>query len=168
MKADVTGRLVRYCLVAPLVVLLMTGCSRELAEQDTSAGTPVDGIWTLESFGPAAALGETAAQLKALLIDLPVRRSVTLDLTETGRAAGHAGCNRYFSDFTLEDGVRLTIGPVGTTRMACEESLMALEQAFLQALTSATTVVANGEELELRNDDGTLLAFRRKGQVAGA
>lgn len=126
-----------------------------------SAGITVDGVWTLQSFGPAAELGEAAAQVEITLASLSDDRPVTMDLSETGRVAGHAGCNNYFSDFRVENGHQLIMGPAGATRMACEEELMALEQAFFQALDGATMVFVSGDEMELHGGTGAVLIFRR-------
>ena len=37
-----------------------------------------------------------------------------------GRVAGHGGCNRFFGAYQIADG-RISIGPLGATRMACPE-----------------------------------------------
>jgi heat shock protein HslJ len=55
-----------------------------------------------------------------------------------GRVSGSSGCNRFHGEFKVE-GTALTIGPLATTRMACDEAVMAQEQEFLRALQSAAT-----------------------------
>lgn len=55
---------------------------------------------------------------------------------QDGRVSGSSGCNRFQGPFTLEGGV-LQIGPLATTRMACDEAVMTQEQEFLRALESA-------------------------------
>lgn len=55
---------------------------------------------------------------------------------EAGRAAGFAGCNRWFASVT-QDGEALRFGNVGTTRMACTaEPAAAAERNFLAALAA--------------------------------
>lgn len=130
-------------------------------QEGASSGIQVGGIWVLESFGPAAALGEEASAVEEALAGLPAARPVTLDLTEPGRVAGHAGCNNYFADFRAENGHRFTTGPVGATRKACAEGLMALEQAYFQVLDAATMVFVSGDELELHGAAGPVMVFRR-------
>lgn len=57
----------------------------------------------------------------------------TVQFDQQGRAAGNGGCNRYFGEYTIADG-SLRFGPIGSTRMACPESLMNQEQNFFAAL----------------------------------
>jgi heat shock protein HslJ len=76
--------------------------------------------WVLTHFGP-----EDPA---------PPEPAITL-VFEGERIAGSSGCNRYFS--AVEAGKapgELTIGPVGSTRMACPEDQMALEDRYLKGL----------------------------------
>ncbi|MBL4918958.1 META domain-containing protein [Szabonella alba] len=58
------------------------------------------------------------------------------DFTVTGDAvSGFSGCNRFNARAVL-DGESLRIGPAAVTRMACPPDQMALEAAFLAALTA--------------------------------
>lgn len=50
-----------------------------------------------------------------------------------GRVYGKSACNRYNGSFTLT-GEGLSFGPAAGTMMACQQDLMAVEQAFLKAL----------------------------------
>ena len=57
---------------------------------------------------------------------------------EGGSIVGHAGCNGFHADYSL-DGNRIVIGPAATTRKACAEApVMEQEREFLAALESAT------------------------------
>ena len=128
---------------------------------DEAGGSAVLRPWNLESFGPAANLGDEAAAavIEGALTALPGDGPVTLDLSEEGRVAGFDGCNRYFGDFGLENGHQIVQGPKGATLMACPGGAMELEQAFLRNLDTATRAFLRGERLELENDDGVLLIF---------
>jgi heat shock protein HslJ len=53
-----------------------------------------------------------------------------------GRLAGHGGCNRFFGQYKIS-GNEISIGPVGATRMACAEPVIAREMAFFSALERA-------------------------------
>jgi heat shock protein HslJ len=55
-----------------------------------------------------------------------------------GEVSGSSGCNRFHGSFTAE-GDALKVGPLGTTRKACDDPVMAQEREFLRALESATT-----------------------------
>ena len=54
---------------------------------------------------------------------------------EDGRLVGRSGCNNYFT--TPEEGEMpgdVSVGPIGSTRMACPEAGMAVESRFLEQL----------------------------------
>jgi heat shock protein HslJ len=57
---------------------------------------------------------------------------------QDGKISGSSGCNRFHGEFKV-DGSALKVGPLATTRMACEDELMTQERQFLQALEGATT-----------------------------
>jgi heat shock protein HslJ len=66
---------------------------------------------------------------------------------EDGMANGFADCNRFFGDYVLE-GESLSIGPLGTTLMACEDPVMRFEADHLTAL---------GQVASFRIEDGVLV-----------
>lgn len=80
-----------------------------------------------------------------------------------GTVTGSTGCNRYHSPYSIVAG-GITVGAVATTRMACPgEGVMAQEQAFVQAFSSASTWSIQGEQLELRTVAGALAVTARRG-----
>ena len=87
-------------------------------------------------------------------------KSPTLSLDpSSGRASGFAGCNRYFADYKL-DGSSLTLGPVGATKRLCDKEAMAIEDAFLAALSGGTMQVSTaGETLTMSGADKQSLEF---------
>jgi len=96
----------------------------------------------------------------------PAEPEVTLVLEE-GRIAGSGGCNRYFTVAAASEVPgNLTLGPVGSTMMACPEEIMALEGRYLKALESAVSFsfLAGKLVLSYRNDDaiGVLLFAPRE------
>jgi heat shock protein HslJ len=95
---------------------------------------------------------------------------VTLLFTE-GRFTGHSGCNRYFASVKEEHGAgQITVGPVGGTRMACPEPVMAVETRFLEQLGRVKRVGFLDTRLTLSNEqDGTwttMIFEKREGQPA--
>ncbi len=62
--------------------------------------------------------------------------------------SGTSGCNRYFGRATAESG-RLSVGPLGSTMMACPQDAMDQEQAYLAALQAAASYTIEGSELRL-------------------
>ncbi len=79
----------------------------------------------------------------------------TIDITfAPGKVTGTAGCNRYFSDTHVE-GNSIGLGMIGTTRMACGDTVDMQEVAYLQALESAATYTIVDNQLHLINTNGT-------------
>ena len=90
------------------------------------------------------------------------RGAVTTPLLETemnalfgadGIISGSGGCNTYNGAYSV-DGQSLSIGPLATTRLACDEAVMEQEQAYLTALQASTRYQLTADRLTLRNDDG--------------
>jgi heat shock protein HslJ len=72
--------------------------------------------------------------------------AATLEFTEAGKVSGNGSCNRFFGGATIE-GQTITIGPQGTTRMACAEAIAAQENRYLKALGQAERFEQAGEAL---------------------
>lgn len=72
---------------------------------------------------------------------------------QDGQVFGSSSCNRFHGSFTAE-GNALTIQPLATTRMACEDALMSQEQEFLRALQTATTWEIVRGMLDVHRADG--------------
>lgn len=81
-----------------------------------------------------------------------------------GQVSGHAGCNRFFGSFSIEKHKsRINIGPLASTKKACEQSVMKAESSFLKKLETAHTYKRNARSLDLFDESGALslsLAWR--------
>jgi heat shock protein HslJ len=74
----------------------------------------------------------------------------TIEFGTDGTVSGTTGCNQYNGTFTV-DGDRLTIGPLATTKLACDEAANAQEVAVTQALAGATNWGIDSKgDLEIR------------------
>ena len=105
-------------------------------------------VWTLGADG----LEEGEAQNKGtfsiadlegqewLLVGTAVPEGLEITLAVTqGRVAGQSACNRYFGSFTTGDTPgEITLGQIGSTRMACPPPVMELEDRYLKSLASIT------------------------------
>jgi heat shock protein HslJ len=78
--------------------------------------------------------------------------SITMSF-EDGQVSGNAGCNNFHGKYSSEGG-KLQLGPLATTRRACEEPLMTQEREFLSALASAVTWSIDGNVLDMHRADG--------------
>lgn len=93
--------------------------------------------------------------------DLPGRvldpgARLTLRFDESGRAAGHAGVNRY-NAAVAADATSLTFKQAVVTRMAGTPEAMALESDFLGRLNRVTAWRADGAQLKLLDSRGAVL-----------
>ena len=70
-----------------------------------------------------------------------------------GQVSGSAGCNMFHGTYAT-DGGQIKVGPLATTRRACDEPLMIQEREFLAALASAVTWSIDGNVLDMHRADG--------------
>ena len=77
-----------------------------------------------------------------------------------GKVTGSAGCNSYNATYQTTDN-NIQIGAPTSTRQACAQAVMQRENAYLAALTNATTYTIREDVLELRDGSGALIANYR-------
>ena len=81
-------------------------------------------------------------------------------LFEDGELTGSAGCNTYKGTYTITAGAgenEIEIGPLATTRMACQEKIMDQEARYLSALEAAETYIIEGTALTIHFPGGALI-----------
>lgn len=90
---------------------------------------------------------------------ISVRGDLAVTIRE-GRISGHAGCNRFAGNFTVDDDA-VSIGPLMGTRMFCDDpdagsgpSIMEQEAALLAAFEHTTAYRLEGSRLTLVRPDG--------------
>lgn len=92
-------------------------------------------------------------------VEAPVAVLETAPITAVFSAEGikgEAGCNSYFGTFIF-DNATLTMSPLASTRIACEDSaVMEQEAAYLAALEGATGYQVGGGQLLVNYEGGTL------------
>jgi heat shock protein HslJ len=120
------------------------------------------------SLGDGAGQGQVAPEALAATRWQDATRGaepLTLVIAADGtQVSGYAGCNRFFGPARLGDKARLNLGPMATTRMACEPPRMVLEARFLQALESTRGWGMNARSLDLLDAQGqTLWSLQRMG-----
>ncbi|MEX1021374.1 MAG: META domain-containing protein, partial [Litorilinea sp.] len=124
----------------------------EVVSQTAVAGFPLEGtVWNLLAYIDGDGTRQSA-----------LAQSEGFILLENGEMGGSAGCNSFFGDYVIED-ESLTIGPLGSTLMACEEPLMRQESAVLAALEATATYRIVGGILTLHDADGTEVAIFGEG-----
>jgi len=96
--------------------------------------------------------------------EAPAEPEVTL-VFEGQRVSGSGGCNRYFAQVQGGAPGDMTIGPIGSTRRACPEPDMDLEQRYFKLLRGAVkySFLAGRLVLTVRGDRGfSTLIFVQK------
>ena len=119
------------------------------APSNAAAPLSAQGAWRLQS--------ATDAGGRALL---PRGLDYRLQFVD-GRINVLGGCNRMFGDFRVAEG-RLVIGPLASTRMACEGSKMQQDATLARLLEqplSMAVLESHPEQLRLRAGNGDTLAF---------
>ena len=107
-------------------------------------GGTVEGVkWMLQSYAVDGELQSVIA---------------TSDIDATfadGTVSGTGGCNQYSGSYEL-DGEALSIGPLVSTMMACEQAIMDQEVAFMSAFGSAASFEVSGDTLTVKDEAGTI------------
>jgi Heat shock protein len=100
-----------------------------------------------------------AQQWQLTMIDqqaISAEGSPTLNINKDMEVNGHTGCNRYFGQAEL-DSNRFKIDRMASTKMACAETAMALEQTMSQVLSQWSDASLRNNTLSLSNDAHTLV-----------
>lgn len=141
MKA-MLGFGVLLLFIAGITFFILQG--RQLAAQNLPAG---GAEITAVSWQPALIGNEPMPEEGRMFVQFEIDGSIK----------GHGGCNSFFG--TLEQSEEgITIGPLGSTRMACPEPIMAREMAFMDALQRTKQFDVNAERLRLIGDADSILA----------
>jgi heat shock protein HslJ len=125
-----------------LLAVALTAC----AGLGTSSATPTGGLegtsWTLVEIDGREPAGDTVP---------------TIAFDEAGNVSGSAGCNTFMGTPTIE-GSSISMGPLGTTRMACAGAAGLLETAFLAAMNEVESFAIDSQG-RLVLEDGAVLVF---------
>jgi len=133
-------------LLLPLLLSITTSLAMETNQ--SSASLP-GSAWQVTTFAGQSPLAD---------------HPITFEFDTEGNIAGDASCNRFGGTCTIE-GNTLKIGPLRSTRRACEPDIMQQEHKFLALLGAVTTWSMDGNELVLTTPDGEIKA---KPQAASA
>lgn len=126
--------------------------TNDATTDDASGPLDLVGTWVLVS-------GTTADGELTLDEAFPV----TLEAMDDGSVAGQSACNRYMGSVEVE-GQAVQFSQMASTMMACEEPVMALEQAYLAALAAVESGAGTGEALTLTGPDVELV-FEAQGMA---
>lgn len=93
--------------------------------------------------------------------------AITLEFGPDNAFSGYSGCNTYMGSASVMDDGVITLGPIGSTKMACaNDTVAAQEMTYLTALESAGQYRLAGDRLILLTEDGHQLTFVASGAYA--
>ena len=164
----------------PIVTTLMACPSADLQTQETQylAALAASTVWSQSpgSLSLTDATGATQVTFIAIeqptyvgswdvtginngqnaLVSVTADAGLTATLLPGGDIEGYTGCNAFFGTYTVV-GTAITIGPLGTTRVACpSDALAAQEQEYLNALQASATWDIEPHGLTLRDASGAM------------
>ena len=129
-----------------LLPLLLTITASLAMETNQSSVTLPGSSWEVTSFAGQAPLAD---------------HPITFEFDTEGNIAGDASCNRFGGTCTIE-GNTMKVGPLRSTRRACEPEIMQQETKFLALLATVTAWEIGAEgELVMRGEGGEIRAKRR-------
>ena len=133
--------------VVTVLSILMVGCCHCRSYQKKTRRPLVGTEWQLIQLG-----GETIQ---------PQEGSFTVTLSaDNGQITGVGACNRLSGPYKSDEKRSLKIGPLASTRMACPD--LKREQAFIQALESATHYDMDGPMLLILSNGELKAVFQAK------
>lgn len=113
---------------------------------------------TVSGLGPRLAADEWVLDPGESSIDIGADTTATLNV-EGGSVSGLGPCNSYRGAIRV-DGADIEIGELAQTSMACDEALMAAQEAYTEALRAVRTGAVDDDRLTLTGARGTRLGFR--------
>ena len=111
---------------------------------DSAPRNPMLGNWEVQSFETAP--GSQVAPLEGTTL------TAVFGIASVG---GEAGCNSYTGTYGT-NGSFLRVGPLATTRKACEQPIMDQETAFLAALQGVAKIEQRADTLLLTDRNGNI------------
>ena len=148
----------KYLLPFLAVALILAACSSQNTQQtaepsqstpEASPSTSIIGAWKLSAYGAAGAPTPAVATEQA---------GVTFNTD--GTVTGNSGCNGFGGNYTLEDN-QVSFDQIASTLMACDDPLMAQEDAVHKVLTETAIYKIEGDTLTITNHDSVLVLTRR-------
>lgn len=81
--------------------------------------------------------------------------ALTLQFGTDGTVTGNGGCNQFNGPYT-QDGTTISFGELSSTKKACADDVLTLEDQYFAALAASTELERSGDSLTLRDDAGAM------------
>ena len=109
---------------------------------------------------PGGGAGVTGITWRPVMVGddaIPDDSGMFIQFEVDGSIKGHGGCNGFFGSLEqTESGIG--VGPLGTTRMACADSIMSREMAYLNAVQKTRNFDAGNADMRLLDEEDGILA----------
>jgi heat shock protein HslJ len=123
-------------------VIGLVACRSEASIEDTT--------WRLELYGEKG-------NLKAPLVE---ETEITIEFKSAeSKFGGSGGCNNYFGSYEITKNELTIKPPIGSTMMACPESIMNQEQEYFQLLETTETFKVDDNKLTITCSGNKELVF---------
>ena len=131
-----------------VISFLITACNGSKKVMDETGNVQLSGAYRISSISNNA-VSENAPTLNFIELEKSVR--------------GNTGCNDFFGNYTIDHST-LSFNDIGSTEMACEQPIMDIENAFLQALQKTGSYDIENSVLTLysKNDRSIILVAIKK------
>ncbi|MDC8002605.1 META domain-containing protein [Aureisphaera galaxeae] len=129
-------------------IALFSSCDETKKVIDVAGNVHLTGNYTVTSIG-GSEISENAPTITFVALDKTIR--------------GNTGCNSFFGKYAL-DLYALTMSDIGNTEMACDQPIMDVENAFLNALRNTGSYDLENSMLTLysKTDRSELLIARKE------
>jgi heat shock protein HslJ len=138
------------CIFAMFAACTTTKVGDTSADAKSKTKPETSGITTLEWRLVSVVAGN------GLLTTENVQKQSTLKIEADGRVHGHAGCNSFSGESTI-NGTTIEFDELMVTQMACLD--MKIETAFLDALKNSDSFVIESGELKLKRNGEVIATF---------
>ena len=144
--------MIRTRIVTVALLALAMACGRRsTSEAEAGANVTNDGTPLRSTYWKLTALGSGPVNVA----DSQREPHIILQ-ADSKQVNGSGGCNRMFGSYELS-GETLTFSGIGSTKMACPD-VMDVEASFLPALQRVARWRISGQQLELLDSTGALVA----------
>jgi len=137
-----------YILGLGIALLLLAACTSPAPQAGSGSGL-AGTSWVVTGYDDGS----------QNVSDVLAGTTLTANFGQDGTMTGNSGCNDYNGPYKVT-GSQIGIGPLSSTRKACSDPAGVMEQEaqYLAALANAEVFAVDGNTLELREVDGTVMA----------
>ena len=140
----------KYLLTLLMISLAISACSSQVTQKSSAS---LIGAWKLTAYGAADAPTPAVEGVEA-----------GLTFNDDGTITGSSGCNGLGGDYTVE-GDQITFGEFVSTLMACDDPIMAQEEAAHKVMTGTATYKIEGDTLTITKNDMVLVLTKSTGSA---